>query len=135
MTEGKRPNWWIRWFGLDPIDLAIHVMATGFVMVLLDEFTSSEPLTIMAGFAGVVLYGIRRRRILDALPAATSPGETPLPQVLREVQDQQADLMDHLERRVLELEERLDFAERMLARPAAEVSAAPDEISPQGGKR
>jgi hypothetical protein len=66
----------------------------------------------MVGAASLVVFGIRRQVALKKHPSATT-GEI----AAQQVADIEARLSetDHLQFRVQELEERLDFAERLLA--------------------
>lgn len=109
-------NWWKRIFGLDPIDLTVHATVTGLLAgVLSNAGNASNDEVIVMGVlaAGTALYAWRRQRVLRSLSAA------PLGDYERaRIEDLEARVADlegaHL--RVLELEERLDFTERMLAR-------------------
>jgi len=103
-----------RMFGIDGVDILIHVGVTGFLMVLADMASIShngEGVAIV-GAVSLVVFGIRRQWALKHLPAVTS-GEV----TAERMADLDARLqeMDHLQFRVQELEERLDFAERLLA--------------------
>jgi hypothetical protein len=100
-----------RWLGLDGIDFAIHMVVT-FCMMGFVEATNGPEGLLPAIFAGsIILLGVRRKR---ALRRGT------LDQVqeddrLAEVEDRVA-YLEGLQDRVMELEERLDFTERMLTK-------------------
>lgn len=101
-----------RIFGLDAVDIAIQVGVTFFLMVLLDEKSPNGEGIAIIGAVSTVVFGIRRHFGLKHLPPAT----------LGEIADERiAELearvgeVDQLHDRVQELEERLDFAERLLA--------------------
>ena len=101
-----------RIFGLDAVDILIHVGVTFFLMVLLDEKSPNGEGIAIIGAVSTIVFGVRRHYGLKHLPPATT-GEL--------AADRMADLearvgeMDMLHDRVQELEERLDFAERLLA--------------------
>jgi len=108
---------WKRFFGLDLFDTAVHVGITFAVMVLLaDQARQPEPVVIL-GCASAVAFSIRRHFALKRLgrPGEVS-GETTTG-VHRQL-DNEARLqeLESLYGRVAELEERVDFAERLLAR-------------------
>ncbi|MDX2120045.1 MAG: hypothetical protein SF070_03165 [Gemmatimonadota bacterium] len=101
-----------KYVGLDFLDLAIHAGVTVAVMVMLAAMMSpmEEVGAASGAAASLVVLAWRRQRALRNAPALTT-GEAQAERV--------AILEDELEAqqgRVLELEERLDFAERLLAR-------------------
>ena len=103
-----------RTFGLDGVEILIHAGVTFCLMALADMAQSSgngEGVAIV-GAVSLVVFGIRRQWALKHLPAATT-GEL----AAERMADLDARLheMDQLQFRVQELEERLDFAERLLA--------------------
>jgi len=110
-------TWWKRFFGVDLFDTIVHVGITFALMVVVEAKThEAEPVTATA-IAGAVLYSIRRYFALKKLrQAGELSGETTTGVHLR--QDTEARLQDleALYGRVAELEERLDFAERLLAK-------------------
>lgn len=101
-----------RIFGLDAVDILIHVGVTFFLMVMLDEKSPNGEGVAIIGAVSTVVFGVRRYFGLKHLPPATM-GEI--------AEERMAELearvgeMDLLHDRVQELEERLDFAERLLA--------------------
>lgn len=107
-------EWWKRAFGLHPVDMVVHFMAGGFLAAALGDASRNDAvisLTIAAMFG---LYAWRRHRAIAALPAAgMTSGEVRLDEF-----HAQAEELHELRGRMIELEERVDFAERLLARQA-----------------
>ena len=101
-----------RMFGMDGVDILIHVGVTFFLMVLLDEKSPNGQGVAIIGVLSTVAFGVRRYFGLKHLPPATA-GEI--------ADERMAELearvheMEQLDFRVQELEERVDFAERLLA--------------------
>lgn len=106
-------NWWRRQFGLHPVDMAIHATVGGLLCAGIDEAFHTDSLTLLALAGVIALYAWRRQRVIAQLPAAggMTSGEVRLAEL-----DAQAEELHELRHRVGELEERLDFTERMLAR-------------------
>ena len=103
-----------RTFGLDGVEILIHAGVTFCLMALADMAQSSgngEGVAIV-GAVSLVVFGIRRQWALKHLPPVTT-GDL----AAERVADLDARLheMDQLQFRVQDLEERLDFAERLLA--------------------
>jgi len=110
-------SWVRRTFGIDGIDLTIQAGVTIAVMTVLGQFTSHGAAVAMlsaVGGASLAILGIRRHRALRQLPPDTS-GECPAER-LAELEARLAAL-EQGEQRLYEIEERLDFAERLLAQP------------------
>jgi hypothetical protein len=101
-----------RLFGLDGVDLAIHAGVTIFLMILGDQVTADGQGVAIVGALSMVVLGIRRQWALRHRSPETT-GEVAAER-LAELESRIADV-DHLQFRVQELEERLDFAERLLA--------------------
>lgn len=102
---------WKRTFGLDPIEFVIFWAVTILASVFFTELTGVDafvPMTL--GVAGVT-YVFLRRRILRDLGDGTSTDAAAL---VARLQDEHAASADFFERRINELEERLDFTERLL---------------------
>ncbi len=98
--------------GLDLMDLLIHF---GITFSLMGAVSASDgPIEVMPMIfaASLVVLAFRRARALKRSPSST--GEFTLERV-DEIEERLRDV-DQLHNRVLELEERLDFAERLLAR-------------------
>ena len=103
-----------RTFGLDGVEILIHAGVTFCLMALADMAQSwgqGEGVAIV-GAVSLVVFGIRRQYALKHLPPA-STGEVAAAQLAD--LDARLNEMDQLQFRVQELEERLDFAERLLA--------------------
>ncbi len=88
-----------------------------------------EPLAIMIATintvfilssAGVIAYWLRLRHLRHHLPKVTEQ--------IEELQEAVAQLRNRLEPQVEELQERLDFAERMLARGGGPPDQLPDRM-------
>ena len=107
-------NWWRRWFGLDPVDLVVHFAIGGFLIGVASEMSSDDVFSLSMAAAMFAAYAWRRHRAIAALPAAgATSGE------VRAVElDAQAEEIHDLRARMAELEERVDFAERLLAKQA-----------------
>jgi len=98
--------------GLDFVDLVIHAGVTMFLMIVADEASNNDAGIALVGAISFVVLGVRRHLALRKLPphSAAELGEARMAELearLSEVGD--------LDFRVQELEERLDFAERLLA--------------------
>ena len=104
-------NWWRRNFGLHPVDMLVHFVAGGFLVVAFGEASGNEAIALL-GTAGIfAAYAWRRGRAIAALPATgLTSGEVKLAEL-----DAQAEELHDLRQRLAELEERVDFSERMLA--------------------
>ncbi len=107
-----------RKLGLDGWDVAIHVVVTGALAVAMEEMvggpTSEWMVPLLIGVSGVV-FGIRRRWALRRAPPDLVTGELDRAR-LDDVEDRVL-ACEQVEARLAELEERLDFAERLLAQP------------------
>lgn len=109
MTE-----WWKRAFGLDPVDFILHFLIGGLVVGGLADASQNDVVGMVGSAALFAVYAWRRQRALAALPAGGmgySSGEVKLAEL-----DAQAEELHELRGRLAELEERLDFTERMLAK-------------------
>lgn len=104
-------------FGLDGFDLAIHAAVTGIMLVWIVATNHTEDAIIgcsMASTASLVLLAVRRRLALRrAENMGLASGELAAER-LAELERRVAEL-EFQEVRMVELEERLDFAERLLA--------------------
>lgn len=108
-------SWWRRVFGMDGFDLGLQVVVTGVLMFWIGETNNSRDATIwnsMIMVASLVVLGVRRRVGLRSSSELQS-GEVAALRIaelearLGELEEDRA--------RLLELEERVDFAERLLA--------------------
>lgn len=107
-------SWWRRHIGVDFVDTLIHVGVTFMVMIIAAEAgPGSEEVTISLVVAvSLVVFAWRRKIALRNLPVE-STGERSAVR-LEDLEARMADL-EQANVRVAELEERLDFAERLLA--------------------
>lgn len=115
-----------RVMGIDVIDVAIHVVTTGFMAGLADAASGhdGEGFVMLILAASTVLLGLRRHLALRR--RAKFPETTGEVAALRveELESRVAEL-EQGQMRMQELEERLDFAERLLARRADAVLSPP----------
>jgi len=104
-------EWWKRHFGLHPVDMFLHGLIGAFIVAGLGEASENDVFALL-GTAGVFLsYAWRRQRAIAALPqTGMSSGEVKLAEL-----DAQAEELHELRTRMAELEERVDFSERLLA--------------------
>jgi hypothetical protein len=100
--------------GLDFVDFAIHASVTFFLMIVAEEASNvnNGVGVALVGAVSFVVLGVRRHFALRNLPPQTTGelGE----QRLAELEARLSEVAD-LDFKVQELEERLDFAERLLA--------------------
>ena len=107
-------SWWRRAFGLDPVDFIVHFLAGGLVVGGLADASANDTVGMLGAAVLFLSYAWRRQRALAALPAAgMTSGEVKLAEL-----EAQAEELHELRGRMAELEERLDFTERLLARQA-----------------
>jgi hypothetical protein len=102
---------WRRIFGLDPIEFIIYWFVAIMAGVFLTEASGMDeviPLTMGVSALG---YALLRRRALSRGGSDLSEDTS---SVVARLQDEQAASADFFERRINELEERLDFTERLL---------------------
>lgn len=98
---------WKRVVGLDFVDTLIHILATFFLAIAMVELTNLDELGFGVFALSTIILGIRRQRALAAAPPADERAQIPA--------EGQARINDFFEGRIVELEERLEFAERLLA--------------------
>jgi hypothetical protein len=104
-----------RGLGLDLVDVAIHAFVTICAAVMFSEMSGSKEDVIVPmvfGVSGVVL-AVRRNVALRRSPPGLTSGEVQVER-LADLEARLADL-EQVHYRVAELEERLDFSERLLA--------------------
>jgi hypothetical protein len=101
--------------GLDGFELTVQVVLTGLAMVVVDSFSPPGRVedAVMASTiaASVLLLAWRRARARASRPSEELPDEERLGQLEDRVLELEA-----AQQRVMELEERVDFTERLLAR-------------------
>lgn len=104
-----------KYVGLDFLDLLIHSGVTFAVCVMLAGMTQpEEEVGVAMGFGlSLIVLAWRRKRALAALPEY-STGEVQAERI-SDLEARVAEL-EQGQGRILELEERLDFTERMLTR-------------------
>jgi hypothetical protein len=102
---------WKRAFGLHPVEMVIHFVAGGFIVGAFGEASGNDAIIFLAMGGVLLAYAWRRQKAIAALPATGfNSGEVKLAEL-----DAQAEELHELRGRMAELEERLDFTERMLA--------------------
>jgi hypothetical protein len=104
-----------RRIGLDWFDVGIHAFVTICLAVAMGEMSGSADEVVIPLVFGssAVVFAIRRRLALRRLPPAISTGEVEAAR-LDEVEQRLAEV-DLLEARIAELENRVEFSERLLA--------------------
>lgn len=113
-----------RWLGIDGFDLLIQVGITGMVMIIVDSASTgpgSEGAIAAVVACSLGLLAWRRNRALKHMPPQSS-GEYQAER-LAVLEDRIAEL-EQGQSRVLELEERLEFTERMLVKVREQADAA-----------
>ena len=117
-------SWVRRHVGLDGVDLVIQAGVTFFLMIMVGTAGSGPDegaLVAGVGAISMVVLGVRRHLALKRGPSGQL-GEITGEVVKDRIDDLDARMseVDALNYRVQELEERLDFAERLLAQSRAE---------------
>lgn len=113
-----------KWLGLDAVDLAVQGFVTVCVAIFLAEAgpTNGEDAMVPLVFgASAMVFAVRRKIALRKQPPALTTGEVEAER-LAEIEARVADL-EQVHYRVAELEERLDFSERLLAQQARGTEA------------
>lgn len=109
-------------FGIDGFELIVHAAVTGILIAWVYEVNRSQDAFIFASMVAIgslVALSIRRR---FGLRRSEAPGITTgemAAERLAELEERLAEL-EAGQARMAELEERLDFAERLLAQPPAD---------------
>lgn len=110
-------SWWKRTFGVDWFDTLVHVGITFAIMVIVEGNTHRGEEVTAVAIVGAVLYSIRRHFALRKLrQSGELSGETTTGTHHRLDTEARLQDLEALYGRVAELEERLDFAERLLAK-------------------
>jgi hypothetical protein len=111
----SEPGFFRRHLGLDWFDLALHGGLTVCVLVFLGVSDAPRELFPVGVGASLGLLGLRRHRALKRRPAIGVTSGEMTAMRLEEVEQRLGDL-EAAQSRIAELEERLDFTERLLAR-------------------
>lgn len=125
-------SWFRRHLGLDFFDLAIQAVLTGLAMGFVDNLgprsRASEGLMFLVAGSSIALLAWRRQRTLSRLAADPSVGLTTGQMAAARIEELESRVaqLEGTETRILELEERLDFTERMLAQGTGERAALGD---------
>ena len=104
-------SWWKRTVGVDFVETLLIGFGSFFFVILVAESINDDAWALAATIACIAGFGVRRHFAIRELP----PGEEVSGGYrLADVEGRLAEV-EMLHRRVAELEERVDFAERMLA--------------------
>jgi hypothetical protein len=108
-----------QFLGIDGVDLLVHLGVTGILLFWVEQVNNGPDVIVfnsMIGIASLVTLAIRRRLALrrGQSPTGITTGEMAAER-LADLEGRMADL-EAAQARITELEERLDFAERLLAR-------------------
>lgn len=112
-----------KFFGIDAFDLMIQVGITGMIMIVVDSAShgpGSDGAIAMVVATSLAVLAWRRNRALKHRPPETT-GEYQSERIAV-LEDRVAEL-EHTSSRVLELEERLEFTERMLVQVREQADA------------
>jgi hypothetical protein len=111
-----------RWLGIDGVDFIIQAFVTVFLAVIVSGVGPGQDVRIAGVFAtSFIVLGIRRHLALKR----GDPGQTSASaDYVHELEHRVADL-EAAQQRMYELEERVDFAERLLSQQA---QRAPERI-------
>ncbi len=106
-----------KWFGIGGIDLVIQLVLTGLMAGIVDSSapTPSDAPVMAVFMVSLIVLAIRRHFALLKLPLE-STGELAALRV--EDLEQRLAELEHGQMRMQEIEERLDFAERLLTQRA-----------------
>lgn len=105
-------------FGIDLFEVVVQAVITIALLAVASDLPTraGEVLGTGIGVSSLLFLVWRRKRALSAEPDYEQPGER-----MEDLEYRVAEL-ENAQQRVLELEERLDFAERLLARQRAQES-------------
>ena len=104
------------------IGALIACLAAGFVVLRMFPRSTALPMEVIAPVLGIgaiisfIVAGIVVVRLVPSRVGRLQAGEAERAQLLDELHSRMSEL-DHLNQRVTELEERVDFTERLLAKP------------------
>jgi hypothetical protein len=115
-------SWWRQTFGMDGVDLLIQVGVTAMLMAFVGVSRGPDEMyPVMIG-ASLLVLGVRRALGLRAAERrGLTTGEMSADRIA-DLEQRMADL-EAGQSRVAELEERVDFAERLLAQGSSERQA------------
>lgn len=112
-----------KFFGIDGFDVLIQVGITAMIMIVVDSAShgpgSDGALAMVVATSMAVLAWRRNRAIKNRPPETTGEYQS---ERLALLEDRVAEL-EHANSRVLELEERLEFTERMLVQVREQADA------------
>ncbi len=118
-------SWWRKTFGLDGVDLLIHVGVTAAVIGFVAGTGGPEELLPVIIGVSLIVLGIRRNLAIRGVERRGLTTDEMAAERLAELELRMEEL-EAAQTRVAELEERLDFTERLLAKAAPESRALPD---------
>ena len=119
-----------RWLGIGGVDLIIQAVLTICVIGIFVDQPGTRDEVVVFGFTGlsVLVLAIRRYFALRRGGIDDTTGEVAVRQ-MAELEMRVSEL-ESAQLRVMELEERVDFAERLLTRRPEQVLPAGDEARP-----
>jgi hypothetical protein len=105
-------------FGIDLFEVVIQAVVTIALIAIAGDLPgrTGEFIGTAVGISSLLFLAWRRKRAMRAEPDMDQPGER-----MEDLEYRVAEL-ENAQQRVLELEERLDFAERLLARQRTQES-------------
>jgi hypothetical protein len=109
-------NGWKRIFGVDLFDTFVHVVVTAAILALLAHESQQVEPVLLTACGSLILYSVRRHIALRrqrTLPDVS--GETTTGVHRRLDAEDRLQELEGLYGRMADLEERVDFAERLLA--------------------
>lgn len=113
-------NWLKRNIGLDWFDLAVQAVLTGLAMGIADETGADEGVLLAMAGVSILILAIRRALALKRMGPTAGLNSGEMAAVRFEELEGRLSELEARDNRVAELEERLEFAERLLAKPADE---------------
>jgi hypothetical protein len=119
-------DWLKRNLGLDTVALVLHLAITGIVMGLADELSGDDAITLGVLGASLVSLALYRLVALRRRGGTTGLSSGEMAAFRFEEMEQRLAELEASQSRVAELEERLEFTERLLANQPEERLLAPD---------
>jgi hypothetical protein len=127
-------SWFKRNVGLDWFDLLLHVAVTLSVGMFFEFADAPEEMFPIVAAASLVVLGVRRHFGLKRLAKDQEGLSSGQMTALRlEELEQRLTELDVANARIAELEERVDFTERLLAQGSSEVGRLPAKGGGLGG--